>query len=227
MRPGDGFPVRVVEAPAAARYTHSVSVQPQSPPATRRAGLLALVMLAIGLLVVVFYVLVSEQTADELDVEITLTEPPVDTSRPPAFTFPTTMRTYDTSLNAFVDRFARACLTGRYSEVRKLFTRRIEPPSDKAFVTMFNAVRSLRIESLDRLPPLKSFDGPVYRLVAECTLQDFAVKHGPPTRRVQVGIIQENGDWALTPLPRGSAEQLDALLSGATQPAAFDDDDAQ
>ncbi len=186
--------------------------------------LLVLILLASGLLTVVAYVLATGESTEPWEEEARVSEPEIDTSKAPGFVFPTTARSYDPSLNAFIDRFARACLSGKYSEFRLLFTRRLEPPSDRAFVSMFNACREIRIVSVDKLPELKQIPSPAYRLVAEYDLHSFAVKHGTPTRRIQVAVYKENGEWVVAPLPRGSAEQLDQLLAGTTQPAERDRD---
>jgi hypothetical protein len=185
-------------------------------------GLLALILLASGLLSIVAFVLATGGSSEPWEDEPRMTEPNVDPDRAPAFMFPTTARSYDPSLNAFIDRFARACLSGKYSEFRLLFTRRLEPPSERAFVSMFNACREIRIVRVDKLPELKQIPSPAYRLVAEYDLHEHAVKHGAGTRRIQVAILHEDGEWAVAPLPRGSAEQLDLLLAGTTQPAAED-----
>lgn len=189
----------------------------------RRVGLLALIVLASGLLSVVAFVLATGEASEPWEDEPRMTEPRVDTDRAPEFVFPTTARSYDPSLNAFIDRFARACLSGKYSEFRLLFTRRLDPPSERGFVAMFNACREIRVVRVDKLPDLKQIPGPAYRLVAEYDLHEHAVKQGARTRRIQVAVLKENGDWAVAPLPRGSAEQLDLLLAGTTQPAERDD----
>ncbi len=193
-------------------------------PVARRFGLLALILLGLGLLSVVAYVMATDSASSPLDLEVNLTEPPLDTGRAPNFVFPTTSRSYDPLLNAFIDRFASACLSGKYSEFRLMYTRRLDPPSDRAFVSMFNAVKEIRIIRLDKLPPLKAFPGSAYRLVGECELQDFATRNGQKTRRIQIAVLFENGQWVMAPLPRGSSEQLDALLSGTSQPADEDSD---
>lgn len=193
-------------------------------PDIRRFGLLALVLLGLGLLGVVAYVMATDSASSPLDTEAYVKEPELDRSNPPNFVFPTTARSYDPMLNAFVDRFASACLSGKYSEFRLMYTRRLEPPSDRAFVAMFNAVKEIRIVRLDKLPPLRAFPGPAYRLVAECELQDFATRNGKKSRRIQVAVLFEDGQWVMAPLPRGSSEQLDALLSGSTRPADEDSD---
>ncbi len=192
---------------------------PAHRPFAARVGLLLLVLLALALLSIVGYVLITEDRLSGLSEEPQRIEPIVDLSRRPEVSFPTTLRSYDPSVNVFVDRFIRVCQEGRYSELRLMYTRRLEPPTARAFVAMFNAVRGIRMRALERLPPLRALPGPVYRLVADCDLEEFAVKQGRRTRRVQVAIVQEEGEWRLAPFPRGSAEQLEALLSGTTQPA--------
>jgi hypothetical protein len=193
-------------------------------PVARRFGLLVLILLGLGLLGVVVYVMATDTATSALDTEVVVEEPELDTARPPNFVFPTTARSYDPLLNAFIDRFASACLSGKYSEFRLMYTRKLEPPAEKAFVTMFNAVKEIRVIRLDKLPPLKAFPGQAYRLVAECELHDFAVRNGKKSRRIQVAVLFENGQWVMAPLPRGSSEQLDALLAGTTRPADEDSD---
>lgn len=193
-------------------------------PLARRIGLLALILVALALLSVVGYVLITEDRAVGAADEEDRPEFTVDLSSPPVFEFPTSARSFDPSLNQFVDRFVRMCLGVRYSEFRRMYTRRLDPPNARAFVSMFNAVEKVRVVALDKLPPLKSVPDPAYRLVAEYDLREFAVKRGRKTRRIQVAVFQEEGEWVIAPLPKGSAEQLSAVLSGTTQPAREDDE---
>ncbi|MFO0972312.1 MAG: hypothetical protein U1A27_02570 [Phycisphaerae bacterium] len=188
-------------------------------PIIRRAGLLAFILLALGLLSIVTYVLVSETRGFDPLAEVRLIDPPVDPARAPRVAFPTLARSFDPALNQFIDRFIRVCTQGRYSEFRLMYTRRLDPPGERTFVAMFNAVEAVRIQSLDKLPPLRLLSGPVYRLRLEIDLADYAVRRSQKTRLLQVAVVQEGGEWAVAPLPRGSGEQLDALLAGTTQPA--------
>ncbi|MCK6457598.1 MAG: hypothetical protein L6Q92_13845 [Phycisphaerae bacterium] len=187
-------------------------------PTARRVGVLALILLALALVSMSTYVMLAEDRWAALNEEERRDEPLLDRSRSPQFSFPILARSFDASLNQFVDRFIRVCLEGKYSEFRLLYTRRREPPSARQFVSMFNAVKEIRLASLDKLPELPGIPSPAYRLVAEYELEEFAVK-SERRKRFQVAVIKEDGEWRLTPLPRGSASQLDALLASTTQPA--------
>jgi hypothetical protein len=180
-------------------------------------------LLGLTLVSVVGYVLFIEDRYAGLEAAPSSMEPLLDLTRAPKFVFPVESRSFDPTLNQFIDHFARVCLDGRYSEFRLLYTRRLDPPPSRHFVSMFNAVREIRVIALEKLPPIPTIEGPVYRLEAEYELEDYAVKESP-RKRLHVAVIQEDGAWVIAPLPRGSAELLEEILTGTTRPAAGAED---
>lgn len=177
-------------------------------PRLRRAGLYGSVLLAVLLGGAVVVVLVTEDElldADDVFPEVVILSP----DKRPDFVFPESARSYDLSLNRFVDRFARVCMEGRYSDFRLMLSSRAGGPIvARRFESMFNALKQVRILSLEkhvidpeRLPDVPGFDGVVYVMVAEYDLEDYAVFDGKATERRQLAIAKENGVWRIGPIP--------------------------
>jgi hypothetical protein len=154
----------------------------------------------------------------------------LDLEKRPNFVFPVSSRTYDLSLNRFVDRFSRVCMQGRYSDFRLMLSRTRPPILPPRFESNFNALKSVRILQIERLPDIPNVVGPVYLMNAQYELEDFAVKGGKSVRQVQVAITREDGDWRIGPIPTDALEQLRAYqasqAAGATTQSANISSDA-
>jgi hypothetical protein len=135
----------------------------------------------------------------------------VNPEKAPNFKFPESLRTFDTSLNRFIDRFARICMEGKYSEFRLMCTGREPPISPRRFESIFSAVREIRIRKLTRLTDVPAANGPVYIMKAEYDLEEHAARDGPATREVQVAIAREGGTWRIGPIPSAVAAALARL----------------
>jgi hypothetical protein len=193
--------------------------QPRSQPALRRFGLYGLILLALAMVSGVIFVILTDDpfiAASEAFPEPVLLNP----ENRPNFVFPESARTYDLSLNQFVDRFARVCMQGRYSDFRLMLSTRRPPILPPRFESNFNALKQVRILGLDRLPEIPGVEGPVYLMRSEYDLQDFAVRRGEKTRQVQVAIAREDGAWKIGPLPREALARLRAYQAAQSQPAA-------
>jgi hypothetical protein len=166
------------------------------------------VLLAVLLVTAVAVVLLTED--EFLDAEDVFPEVVIlDEENRPDFVFHESARSYDLSLNRFVDRFARVCMEGRYSDFRLMLSSRSGGPIvARRFESMFNALKQVRILSLEkhvidpeRLPDFPGFDGVIYVMVAEYDLEDYAVLGHEPTERRQLAIAKENGVWRIGPIP--------------------------
>ena len=203
-------------------------------PRLRSTGLFGLVSLAAILVAAVVWVTTSEESVlDPNDAfpELVIINP----AKRPEFVFPESVRTYDLSLNRFVDRFARVCMQGRYSDFRLMLSGRIgDPIVARRFESMFNALKQVRILTLTKLADIPGLDEPIYIMMAEYDLEDYAVTKGEQTEQRRLAITKENGDWRIGPVPHEALAWLQALREAATQPAqedaeslASDDDGAQ
>ncbi len=196
-------------------------------PRVRRAGFIALVALAVLMVSAVAWVMLTQDDAlDPGKAFPALIH--IDPTKRPNFIFPESVRTYDLSLNRFVDRFIRICMEGKYADFRLMLSSRAgDPIVARRFESMFNALKQVRILALEELPPLPHIGGPVYLMMAEYDLEDYAVTRGNPTERVRLAIAKENGEWRIGPVPSDTLARLDALRkpargrpgSPATQPA--------
>ncbi len=187
-----------------------------SSPTFRRVALYGLILLALAFVSAVVFVLATDRPTiadDEAFPEPVI----LDLERRPNFVFPVSARTYDLSLNRFVDRFARVCMQGKYSDFRLMLSRSRPPIHPPRFESNFNALKNVRILQIERLPDVPQVEGPVYLMNAQYELEDFAVKGGKSVRQVQVAITREDGDWRIGPIPRESLDQLRAFQ--ATQAA--------
>lgn len=175
----------------------------------RRFALYGLILLALTFVSTVVFVVATDRP--DLSEDEAFPEPVIlDLERRPHFVFPVSARTYDLSLNQFVDRFARVCMQGKYSDFRLMLSRRRPPILPPRFESNFNALKKVRILEIERLPAVPKAEGPIYLMNAEYELEDFAVKGGASTRQVQVAITREDGSWRIGPIPHEALEQLRA-----------------
>ncbi len=177
----------------------------------RRWGLPGLVVLAIGLLSIVAFVMFSDE-ALLTEEEAFGNEAKPNPALRPDIEFPESVRTFDLSLNLFVDRFCRVCMDARYSDLRLMQSTRMGDPIEvKRFESMFNALKSVKILSLDEIPNVPGVEeGSVWVMHAEYTLEDYAHRSGAKIRDVRMAIAKEEGDWRIGPVPEELLAQLQA-----------------
>ena len=187
----------------------------QTSVAWRRLGFYALVLLAFGLVSMVVFVVASEQ--DFLGAEDEFPEPfDYDPEKRPDFVFAESVRTFDNSLNRFIDRFARICTQAKYSEFRLMYTKRGRPAPAVDFEKMFRAVKHVEILAVEEIPQVPGVDGPVHIMLAEYTLEDYADRNKEGPRRIRLGITREEGQWRIGPIPGFLLEKLDAAQRAST-----------
>lgn len=134
----------------------------------------------------------------------------------PDIVFPESVRTADLTLNRFVDRFARVCMQGKYSDLRLMLSSRGgDPLVASRFESMFNALKQVRILVLDRVANLPDAVGPVYVMKAEYVLEDYAAAKGRRTEQVRLAIAKEDGGWRIGPIPRGIQARFDGSESAS------------
>lgn len=189
-------------------------------PTLKRFGLYGLILLAFFFVSAVVFVLVTEErvlTEDEAFPEPVI----LDAENSPEFEFPVAARTYDLSLNRFVDRFARVCREGKYSDFRLMLSSRRPPILPPRFESNFNALKRVKILDIEKMPEMPETPGPVYVMTTEYELEDFAAKTGEAVKRVSVAIAKEEGEWRLGPIPGEAIERLRAyrFRSATTQPS--------
>lgn len=208
----------------------NVAVDRNYRPTIKRIALYALILMAFTLVSAVGFVLLTEEPI--LTEEQAFPEPVIlNPEKRPHFDFPVSARTYDLSLNRFVDRFARVCMQGKYSDFRLMLSRRRPPILPPRFESNFNALKQVRILGIEKLPEVPDAPGPIYLMSAEYELQDYAVRGGEQVRQVQVAITREEGDWCLGPIPQEALERLRAYRSQqsttqAAEAATAEDSDA-
>lgn len=183
-------------------------------------------MLALLLTSAAVFVVMTEDPI--LAVDDVFPEPVIlDPERHPNFIFPEAARTSDLTVNRFVDRFARVCTTGKYSEFRLMLSRKHPPILPPRFESNFNAVKQVRVLSVDRLPPLPGANVPLAVLNVEYELEEFAAKNGVTTKQVRVAIVREDGELRIGPIPGDALAKLQAYqahLAGQADGARPDPD---
>lgn len=180
-------------------------------PNVKRLGFFGLILLAAILVGSVAYVLLTDDpmlaVEDAFPTQVT-----PDFSKRPDIVFPESVRSYDLSLNRFVDRFARVCMQAKYSDFRLLLSQRAgDPLLPSRFESMFNALKQVRIVALDELPPLPGTEGSVYIMTAQYDLEDYAQKPGRQTEQIRLAIAKEEGTWRIGPISSEAVEQLEAF----------------
>lgn len=193
----------------------------------RRIGFLALVVVAAAMLTVVAMVMLGEDPllAEEDAFRDPFVLPP---GKRPNILFPELVRTTDLSLNRFVDRFARVCMEGKYSDLRLLLsTRSGDPLVARRFESMFNALKQVRILALEEVPRVPGLEGSAYLLLAEYVLEDYAATKGRSIEQVRLAIAREEGVWRIGPIPRNLLAALEARSgSSSSQPTSQGSDSA-
>lgn len=198
----------------------ATTIDRQSRLSLRRFALYGLILLAFTLVSAVAFVFLTEETV--LTEEEAFPEPVIlDLEARPNFEFPVAARTFDLSLNRFVDRFARVCMQGKYSDFRLMLSSKRPPILPPRFESNFNALKNVRILGIEKLPDLPEIPGPIYLMSAEYELEDFAVRGGERVKQVQVAIAREEGEWRLGPIPGEALDRLRAYraMQAASQPA--------
>jgi hypothetical protein len=182
----------------------------KTAPAFRRLALYGLIMLAFLLTSAAVFVVMTDDPL--LAVEDAFPEPVIlDPERHPSFIFPEAARTSDLVVNRFVDRFARVCTSGKYSEFRLLLSRRHPPILPPRFESNFNAVKQVRVLAVELLPPISGAVVPMALLHVEYELEDFAVRNGVSRKQVQVAIVREQGELRIGPVPGDALARLRAF----------------
>ncbi len=186
---------------------------------SRRFGLLGLLVVSLGLVGTVVWVLGTDDPL--LQPEDVFPEPViVPADKAPRFVFSDEVRTYDLSLNRFVDRFLRVCSEAKYSEFRLMLSRRSgDPVLAQRFEKMFIVLKEARIESVKRLPDVPEVQGPVYLLTATYDLEDHALKAKKTGHVVRLAISREEGEWRIGPIPADALARLRAYEQATSQPA--------
>jgi hypothetical protein len=188
-------------------------------PSVRRFALLGLALLALVLVATVAAVMLSD---DPLlaEGEVFPEEVVINTERRPDIVFPESVRTTDLSLNRFVDRFARVCMQGRYSDLRLMLSSRSgDPIVARRFESMFNALKQVRIIALQKLPNVRGLDDPVYLMKAEYLLENYAAAKERATEHVRLAIAKEDGNWRIGPIPRDLLARLENSTTGSAASA--------
>lgn len=181
----------------------------------KRVALYALILTAFVMVSAVVVVLLSDDTPPT--AEEAFPEPVIlNLERRPNFVFPVAARTYDLSLNQFVDRFARVCMEGRYTDFRLLLSRRRPPILPPRFESNFNALKRVRIRAIEQMPAVPDVEGQVYLMSAEYELEDHAVRAGERVKEIHVALTQEEGAWRIGPIPSDALERLRVHQAQAT-----------
>jgi len=192
---------------------------PRRTSPSRRFGLVGLLVLSLGLVGMVVWVLGSDDPL--LHPKDVFPEPViVPDDKKPRFVFADEVRTYDLSLNRFVDRFLRVCSEAKYSEFRLMLSRRSgDPVLAQRFEKMFIVLKEARIESVKRLPDVPEIQGPAYLLTATYDLEDHALKAKKTGHVVRLAISREEGEWRIGPIPAQALARLRAYEQATSRPA--------
>lgn len=196
-----------------------MAVDRQTRPNLKRFALYGLILLAFTLVSAVVFVILTEDTV--LTEEEAFPETVIlDLEKRPQFYFPVAARTFDLSLNRFVDRFARVCSEGKYSDFRLMLSNKRPPILPPRFESNFNALKRVSIVGIEKLPEMPEVPGPIYVMSAEYELQAHAVRGADSVKLVQVAITREDGEWRLGPIPGEALDRLRAYraMQAASQP---------
>jgi len=126
--------------------------------------------------------------------------------------FPETLYVADASVNAFIRRVMDICASGDYETFCTLWTHsdNVKPMDRREFERGWKAVREIRVLALRTFR--NEAEGPLhYFLEAET---DFDDSVSQPSRKVELVIVKEDGQWRLRPAPHELRDRLDAAAQG-------------
>ncbi|MEE8169696.1 MAG: hypothetical protein V3T70_04035 [Phycisphaerae bacterium] len=170
--------------------------------ARRPIVLYGLVLAALLLVSAAGYVIIADREPawSRFDADLERQDdPPVDYSRAPRLDFPEAVRSFDTSLNRFIDRFFRATREGRYGEFRKMWTRELDPVNADAYARMWHNVQSVRVLDVTRIPPRGARVGDAYLVRARVRI-DAGANQEEQIRHLRMLGIREAGEWVFAPV---------------------------
>lgn len=168
----------------------------------QRIGLNALIALAVLLVGTVGYVVFTgrERAWAEPDDFSRSDDPVVPLDKAPVIEFPESQRTYDVTLNRFLDRFIRTTREGRYGEFRTMWTRDLDPVSAESYQKIWSNVRAVRIKQVVRAPKREGITIDAYVIEAEVEIAPES-GHAPSelNRTIRMLAIREGDDWVFAP----------------------------
>ena len=181
-----------------------------------RLTIYALTLIALMMVSMVVYVLVTGEerglASDEPEA------PSAEFKNPPVLVFPERLRTFDSSLNRFIDRFIRATLEGRYDEFRQMWTRRLDPVSADKYLRIWKVVREVRV--LD-IQPIRTQNGTIeaYLIKAEVKEEPIEGDKKRGTDEIRwIRAVREGDEWVFAPPEKSDRERAGA--AAASQAAA-------
>ncbi len=123
--------------------------------------------------------------------------------------FPDAVRVQDASINDFLERAMKDCAGGDYDRFRLLWSARQEPLPRDEFEQGWQAVRQIRIRTLQKVilapDPDRNLDRgeSVYAFLADVTLDPMhRAGQREPNREVVLMILREHEQWRLASAPK-------------------------
>lgn len=122
----------------------------------------------------------------------------------PTYELASDLRASYPAVAAFVDQFVQTCLTPDYPGYRRLVSRDVIPESQARFEAIYNAVRSVRVETIE---PLEIDFEPLADMTVHLVI--CAVEFDPGSRirlrergrRIGLLVFEENGALRMRPAP--------------------------
>ncbi len=119
----------------------------------------------------------------------------------PDYSFADGLRDDYPEIVAFVQQFLETSLAGDYAGYRKLVSRRTDPESRDRFQALFNAISSLRVESIRKLDLPQTSDE-AYLVVSKAQFHpDTKARLRRKHNQVAIIVLKEEGQWRMMPAP--------------------------
>lgn len=138
---------------------------------------------------------------------------------PPQYTFAAGVRDAQPEVAAFVRTFLETCLAGDYTGYRKLVSRAREPESKERFQTVYYAIRTVIVESIEPIE-LRDVPRPTYLVISALDFDpDRKVALRGGKSRIAMLVFREEGDWRMVPAPSELQPQETAATATSSAPA--------
>jgi len=147
-------------------------------------------------------------------------EPPIE---PPAYLpeyrVAEGLREQHPEVTAFVDEFLQTCLAGDYLGYRRLVSRYVTPESRDRFRKIYHALRSVSVDSIERLDGVLPDGSPAYLVISSADFDpESKVRLRHQNRRLAILVMPEDGQWRMRPAPPELQPQEAAAPAASSGP---------
>ncbi len=145
----------------------------------------------------------------------------------PTYRFAAGIREEHPEIALFMQSFLETCLTEDYEGYRRFVSRRRLPESKERFDRIYQAIETLRVESVDEVA-ISELPAPVFRVISSVTFKEV---NRPIFRRernqIAILVFEEEGEYRMLPAPEALQPEPTASVDAAPEDPAVESEPQQ